>query len=37
MKKALRVSGKVAVLASEEEDTPVPVSGSITDKYRYNM
>lgn len=33
MKNALRFSGKVAVLASEEEDHPVPLGGTIKDKY----
>ncbi len=33
MKKALQFSGKVGVLASEEEDTPVPVGSNIKDKY----
>ena len=33
MKKALRFSGKVGVLASEEEDAPVSVEGGIKDKY----
>lgn len=33
MKKALRFSGKVSVLASEEEDLPLSVNGRIKDKY----
>lgn len=34
MKKALRFSGKVGVLASEEEDNPVSVDGQPSEKYR---
>lgn len=34
MKRALRFSGKVGVLASEEEDVPVAVDESLVDKYR---
>ncbi len=34
MKDALRFSGKVGVLASEEEDKPVSVDEGITEKYR---
>jgi fructose-1,6-bisphosphatase I len=33
MKNALRFSGKVGVLASEEEDKPLPVDGKLKDKY----
>jgi hypothetical protein len=33
MKKSLRFSGKVGVLASEEEDRPLEVSGELKDKY----
>eukprot|EP00595_Chromulina_sp_UTEXLB2642_P000691 CAMPEP_0196768506 /NCGR_PEP_ID=MMETSP1095-20130614/42852_1 /TAXON_ID=96789 ORGANISM="Chromulina nebulosa, Strain UTEXLB2642" /NCGR_SAMPLE_ID=MMETSP1095 /ASSEMBLY_ACC=CAM_ASM_000446 /LENGTH=374 /DNA_ID=CAMNT_0042138219 /DNA_START=103 /DNA_END=1227 /DNA_ORIENTATION=+ len=34
MKRALRFSGKVGVLASEEEDNPVSVNNFPTDKYK---
>ena len=34
MKKALRFSGKVGVLASEEEDKPMEIASKLKDKYR---